>query len=1005
MKKHRSELSTITEFYQPICDKSSNHSVSNPSTSNHSVSNPSTLNLSVSNPSTSNHSVLNPSTSNLSVSNPSTSNLSVSNPSTSNPSVSNLSVSNPSVSNPSVSNLSVSNPFTSSPCASNPFESNLLASNLNHPVNVPVINECKNNDPRNAPESDPLIIFPPINPSELEYVSMKCSCLVEENERLKKIITEKENEINEENHRLKKIIIEKEKEINQLKKKLSSFVEKKKEKNSKNIENLSSELNKAYETFAQKDEEIRKLNSQILLLKSSHSESSESSMLSHATQFTLEIIRNLLCNFEKLTPLQRELLSNMVSDFRVCGDLSKEFWTDIYLNISHRSFNKISENFRGPWARTVGRWTDYSDNVFDFSFDKVISYAQKLFPGIQLKNSFDDKWCQSVKKPKFPSNLMVDETASKIIVELSVHEMRLYGFSFMPRFVLVRGISEKFKVGKFFNGLSIQYDQKLKQHICGVVDVQLEEKCYKIAYAQFSTYKGFNLALSKSTNSVTIEPIDMIIGCDKKEKKDSLDRAFAESKAINRPRSTYVYSLSLSQPCENTPIKEIAAISTNNKYLQAIDHNKMTYNVMKMSNNVGIPIIQFVMDGDSRFRRQMLLMLGCVPSQSSKVVYTPQKLIEFQKKIQANEISSGWDLPLKDPSDVYHFFFTAKEMEKSSIAKKLPTNPKKPFFNDPDTKIDFHLGLRACTDVFNVSCPIIGGIPRSATQDQCHWSRKMIKTSTVCAKPLRLGNYVVMFNSFCEVYEMGPEFQLVRRDIEKNNKTEQKSAERIMSTECINGIERLEWGKGTKFFVLLTKIGFECWWKANYRPIDRISHAYYCIKVLHLWKIWVDKAKLDAKQCFITTELYKDSIIMQSSLVHLALTFKLYFPEAPFMPWKWSELPLEIYFSSIRFANGNDDEFSTFEYMKRSRKLSAQREAPSGNILDTRNQGKKSTWNYPVHVSKEKHPHLFDHNWSLSDLLQGFHECDKRITTELAELGMSDLLADEPLFQVLICLF
>ena len=76
------------------------------------------------------------------------------------------------------------------------------------------------------------------------------------------------------------------------------------------------------------------------------------------------------------------------------------------------------------------------------------------------------------------------------------------------------------------------------------------------------------------------------------------------------------------------------------------------------------------------------------------------------------------------------------------------------------------------SDIFLASCPIIKGIPRSETQDQCYWSQKTLKSSTVCAKPLRFGNYVALFSSFSNSYQMGPEFELVRRDLDKNNKTE-----------------------------------------------------------------------------------------------------------------------------------------------------------------------------------------------------------------------------------------
>ena len=64
----------------------------------------------------------------------------------------------------------------------------------------------------------------------------------------------------------------------------------------------------------------------------------------------------------------------------------------------------------------------------------------------------------------------------------------------------------------------------------------------------------------------------------------------------------------------------------------------------------------------------------------------------------------------------------------------------------------------------------------------------MVKSSILSTKPLRLGNYVVVFSQLCRVYQFGPEYNLIRRDIDINNKTDQQSAERLISNECIKGM-------------------------------------------------------------------------------------------------------------------------------------------------------------------------------------------------------------------------
>eukprot|EP00111_Clytia_hemisphaerica_P011025 TCONS_00032315-protein len=300
-----------------------------------------------------------------------------------------------------------------------------------------------------------------------------------------------------------------------------------------------------------------------------------------------------------------------------------------------------------------------------------------------------------------------------------------------------------------------------------------------------------------------------------------------------------------------------------------------------------------------------------------------------------------------------------------------------------------------------MSAPFIGGLPRIVTQDQMHWLRKLVKSSVLSTKPLRLGNYVVTFQSIVDVYEMGPEYGLLKRDIDINNKTEQASAERLISENCLNGLKALHWGKATYFLLYVGKLGFEAWWRHDLCTIERIAYCYYVCKILHLWDLWIKSSKLTKKSCSITLELYRDTLVKCSSMIHLALTFKLFLPSLPFMPWKWSEYPVENYYSSVWFLFGNDDEFTALEYLHRTSKLIAQQKVENnGNISNRRNKPKASRWNHPKTPTKKSHPNLFDNDWSLIDLLHRLEKVDTDIINDFKVLGMDSLLAKHPLFKV-----
>ncbi len=233
---------------------------------------------------------------------------------------------------------------------------------------------------------------------------------------------------------------------------------------------------------------------------------------------------------------------------------------------------------------------------------------------------------------------------------------------------------------------------------------------------------------------------------------------------------------------------------------------------MKMLNNCHIPIIQFCADGDAQFRNHMLTMSAYAPK-GNLAKASSQQLEERAKDLWREGIQSGWDIPKLSAFDALHFFFTTDEMGRSSVAEYLECTPDHPYSPDDTTRIRFFLGLRCCTEIFSCMSPVIGGLPRSCWQDQCHWLRKLLKSSLLSTKPFRLGNYNALFADIFQVYEAGPEYGLIKKDIDINNKSDQKSVERIISDDCVRALKMLPWAKGTLFLVNLGKEAFEAWWK------------------------------------------------------------------------------------------------------------------------------------------------------------------------------------------------
>lgn len=782
----------------------------------------------------------------------------------------------------------------------------------------------------------------------------------------------------------------------------------------KRMENYKLEITELKHKIMLKEKEISEISNHLLEIKEKISAFQEKEVVQHMSPVS-SIITSLLDNADNISPLHMGFISSFVKNMdqkkKRYSKAEHDFWIDCYNNLSHSQFNHLSENLNGPWRSTVQNWQGKStDPVYELSWESIAAAVTFLNPTTPLSvegNPMDTSTLVWRNRDLVdvgstnPVNCMIDETATKIVVEFNPYDMQLYGMTAMPRWVLVRNISEEFDINEFFGDMSVQFDRKSRKRLIGVTHIDVNDDHYFLGYAQFETYEDWKRAIDKNgSDGVIVESIPTFPSISLNNSKHDIDRVFAEAEALSRPRSTYVYSLAVGQTTLDAPLYEVSAISTNNRYLQNQDHKLLTYNLMKMFNRNHVPVLQFVADGDSRFRNQMLQMSAY--AYDDNAIYNYQKLIDMFAKLTEVTNNGGWDMPGINFDDLFHFIIPTEELQRASYAKHLLSRPQEPFSPDNGVSIEFYLGIRCLTDVFSSYAPIIGGLPRTCTQDQCHWLRKLVKSSTLSTKPLRLGNFVVAFSHLCRVYEMGPDFGLIRRDVDINNKTDQKSAERLIHDTCQSGLRCIDWAEGTAYLIMLGKTSFESWWKPDLSVIDRMVKSYFVLKVFHLWKLWVEKSKLNVEQHFITLELYRDTIIMCSSLIHLGIIFKLYLPDKPFLPWKWSEYPLESYYSSIRYLFGNDDEFSTLEYKHRAAKnVTQQKLLGKHTLLNTRQRISARDWAHPTNPNQNDNPELYSHNWTLLEFLQRTEAVDKEIQCDFEKLGMSNQLENEELFQVM----
>ena len=130
---------------------------------------------------------------------------------------------------------------------------------------------------------------------------------------------------------------------------------------------------------------------------------------------------------------------------------------------------------------------------------------------------------------------------------------------------------------------------------------------------------------------------------------------------------------------------------------------------MKMANNQRIPVMQFVADGDARFRKQMLAMSGYVPL--NQAMFSLIKLEQMSNDLVVNGRKHGWILQNHSNQECFHFFVNANEMRRSNCALHIPSTPSKAFFEDDETSVKHYLIFRGASNVFSMSPPVIGRRP------------------------------------------------------------------------------------------------------------------------------------------------------------------------------------------------------------------------------------------------------------------------------------------------------
>ena len=193
-------------------------------------------------------------------------------------------------------------------------------------------------------------------------------------------------------------------------------------------------------------------------------------------------------NFFKTHPLRWGILYSFIMNTDRNSNLytleERDFWIDRFNHSSKSEFDNLSSNLNGPRRGTVQKWMGPRQNIdFRLSARRLLNVANFYHDKQDTVQTISDTggldisvldvarveslhWAS--ENPNGVQDIeqfdlftcMIDETANRINVQYKPEDGKTYGWSAMPRFVLLRNVTPDFDFKAFFPNFKFQYDKK-----------------------------------------------------------------------------------------------------------------------------------------------------------------------------------------------------------------------------------------------------------------------------------------------------------------------------------------------------------------------------------------------------------------------------------------------------------------------------------------------------------------------------------------------------------------
>ncbi|EGF99945.1 uncharacterized protein MELLADRAFT_93917 [Melampsora larici-populina 98AG31] len=207
----------------------------------------------------------------------------------------------------------------------------------------------------------------------------------------------------------------------------------------------------------------------------------------------------------------------------------------------------------------------------------------------------------------------------------------------------------------------------------------------------------------------------------------------------------------------------------------------------------------------------------------------------------------------------------------------------------------------------HVKVPLFGNPPRPvvAVQDPKHARKTGANQLLSGSRLLVMGKYTITIQQLAEILKM-PDSPLLAKDVFDSDKQDDGRAFRTLSASTLSASLRLDLSTGLTIFLFIIGELVNSWLSKSMGHRERIRSAWTAGFFLRRWKGYLQKREKETNSLMsfhlncISHASYKIFSSLPISLLGMIISYRDYYPDYPFCPWKHGTESCEHVFGWMR---------------------------------------------------------------------------------------------------------